>query len=177
MHSLSLIHISIPTNIKIAISAGIGLFLAFLGLQSAGIIVNDDVVLVDLVDFSKVGDPAVNAAILSIIGLFIISILYTRKIKGSILIGIVATTIIGIPMGVTQIPTSLSFNFGAQAADFVDVSLFSCFEGIAHLFAGRGVMESIFMVVMLVISFSLVDMFDTCLLYTSLLTRRSAAPG
>lgn len=88
---------AIPDSVKKAISAGIGLFIAFIGLQNAGIIVNHDATLVTL------GDITSGTALLGLIGLIITSVLVVKKVKGDLLIGILITAIIGIPMGITQI--------------------------------------------------------------------------
>jgi len=88
---------AIPKSIQTAISAGIGLFIAFIGLQNAGIIVNNDATLVHL------GDITSGSALLALIGLVITSVLIIKKVKGDLLIGIVVTALIGIPMGITQL--------------------------------------------------------------------------
>jgi len=93
---------SIPQNIKNAVSVGIGLFIAFIGLQNAGIIANNDATLVSL------GDITHGAPLVAIIGLVLSGVLLAFKVKGALLIGIVATTIIGIPFGVTSIPKGWS---------------------------------------------------------------------
>lgn len=87
----------IPLNIKKAISVGIGLFIAFIGLQNAGIVVNNDAVLVGL------GSLGNSNALIAVIGLIVIGILLSLKIKGALLIGIILTTLIGIPLKVTNI--------------------------------------------------------------------------
>ena len=87
---------AIPKSIQTAISAGIGLFIAFIGLQNAGIIVNNDATLVHL------GDITSGSALLALIGLVITSVLIIKKVKGDLLIGIIVTALIGIPMGITQ---------------------------------------------------------------------------
>lgn len=87
----------IPNTLKNAISAGIGLYIAFIGLQGAGIIVNNDATLVCL------GDLTTGSALLGAIGIIVTSILLVKNIKGALLWGILATTLIGIPLGVTQI--------------------------------------------------------------------------
>ena len=87
---------AIPKSIQTAISAGIGLFIAFIGLQNAGIIVNNDATLVHL------GDITTGSALLALIGLVITSVLIIKKVKGDLLIGIIVTALIGIPMGITQ---------------------------------------------------------------------------
>jgi adenine/guanine/hypoxanthine permease len=89
---------SIPANIKKAIFVGIGLFIAFIGLQNAGIIVDDGATLVIM------GDITSGTALLAVIGLIVTGILLAFKVRGALLIGIVATTIIGIPFGATSAP-------------------------------------------------------------------------
>lgn len=86
----------LPDSLKKAISAGIGLFIAFIGLQNSGIIVNNDATLVHL------GDITSGTALLGIIGLLLTSVLLVLRVKGALLIGILATTLIGIPMGITH---------------------------------------------------------------------------
>ena len=131
---------SIPANLKKAIGVGIGLFIAFIGLQNAGIIVDNGATLVGL-------NITSNTAIVAFIGLVITAILTAYNVKGGILIGILVTTIIGIPFGVTQFsgfasmppsiaPTLLKFNFSEVFAHFPD-----------------------FIIVMF--TFLFVDMFDT----------------
>ena len=87
---------AIPANLKKAISAGIGLFIAFIGLQNSGIVIKNDATLVHL------GDITSGSALLAFIGLLITSALIVRKVKGDLLIGIIITALIGIPMGITQ---------------------------------------------------------------------------
>ncbi|MDA3950709.1 MAG: NCS2 family permease [Spirochaeta sp.] len=87
----------IPANIKRAISVGIGLFIAFIGLQNAGIIVNNDAVLVGL------GSIANPMALLAVIGLVITAVMIAYKITGALLWGILISTAIGIPLGVTNL--------------------------------------------------------------------------
>ncbi|MGM9765133.1 MAG: NCS2 family permease, partial [Candidatus Cryptobacteroides sp.] len=87
---------AIPMNLKRAIGAGIGLYIAFIGLKSAGIIVSSEATSVTL---GNLGDKAV---ILALVGLVITSLLVILKVRGGMLLGIIATTLIGIPMGVTH---------------------------------------------------------------------------
>ena len=119
---------SIPANLKKAIGVGIGLFIAFIGLQNAGIIVDNGATLVGL-------NITSNTAIVAFIGLVVTAILTAYNVKGGILIGILVTTIIGIPFGVTQFsgfasmppsiaPTLFKFNFSevfAHLPDFIIV--------------------------------------------------------
>ena len=92
----------IPLNIKRAISVGIGLFIAFIGLDNAKIIMHPEGGTI-----VALGNLRTPFTLLAIIGIIITSILVARKVKGALLIGILLTTIIGIPMGITHIPTSL----------------------------------------------------------------------
>ena len=93
---------AIPDTLKKAIGAGIGLYIAFIGLQNAGIIVNDDATLVTL------GDLTTANSVLFTIGLLLTSILVVLKVKGGVLIGILATTLIGIPFGITHLDGIIS---------------------------------------------------------------------
>ena len=86
----------LPQTIKNSLGVGIGLFIAFIGLQNSGIIIKNDATLVGL------GNLTSGAGLLSVIGLTITSILLIRKVRGALLIGILITTLIGIPMGLTQ---------------------------------------------------------------------------
>ena len=92
-----LILASIPKNLRYAISAGIGMFIAFIGLKNAGIIVSSPATYVTLGAFTP-------TAILGIIAIVLSGILMARKVKGSLFYGIVIATLIGIPMGVTVLP-------------------------------------------------------------------------
>jgi AGZA family xanthine/uracil permease-like MFS transporter len=93
---------AIPGNLKKAVAVGIGLFIALIGLSNAGVIVGDSGTIVGL------GDIGSGAPLVALIGLILITVLYTLKIPGSILLGILITTIVGIPFGVTNIPEGWS---------------------------------------------------------------------
>ena len=88
---------SIPQNMRFAISAGIGMFIAFVGLKNAGIIVAKESTFVGLGTFTPV-------SVLGIIGILLSGILMARNVKGSLFFAILLTTLIGIPMGVTVLP-------------------------------------------------------------------------
>ena len=92
---------SIPVNIKKAISIGIGLFIALLGLEAAGVVIGDGATILAL------GDVRNNTILLSLIGILITGILVARKVKGALFLGMIITTIIGIPMGVIELPKSI----------------------------------------------------------------------
>ena len=87
---------AIPDTIKKSITIGIGLFIAFIGLQNSGIVVRNESTLVGI------GDLTHGSALLTLIGLAITGTLVILKTKGAMLIGILATTLIGIPMGLTH---------------------------------------------------------------------------
>jgi len=89
---------AIPINLKHAVSAGIGLFIAFIGLQNAGIIVNNDKVLVEL------GNMGSHTVWVAFFGILVTGILLVLKVKGSLLIGILASTVLALILGVTTIP-------------------------------------------------------------------------
>lgn len=96
---------SIPNNMKHAISVGIGLFIAFIGLKNAGIIVSSPATFVTLGDVTNLTDNA--GAVVALLALVLTSVLLALKVKGALLIGILAGTAVGIPLGVTHLPSSL----------------------------------------------------------------------
>lgn len=91
-----------PSAIKLSIGAGVGLFIALIGFRSAGLVVASE-----KSNSLQLGDLSSPNAILALIGFFIMAVLLARKVRGHLLIGIVLVTIIGIPMGVTKLPTSV----------------------------------------------------------------------
>lgn len=130
---------AIPVSLKNAIGAGIGLYIAFIGLQNAGIIVNDDSTLVTL------GSLGSAQALLAVIGLIITGILVILKVKGGILIGMLVTTIIGIPMGLTKLTGFISLPDGLSP-------IFCKFEWSSILSWDM---------LVVVLTFLFIDMFDT----------------
>ncbi|MCF0238638.1 MAG: NCS2 family permease [Sphaerochaetaceae bacterium] len=131
---------SIPANLKKAIGAGIGLFIAFIGFQNAGIIVGDASTLVAL-------NPAwfSNTSGVAMIGLVITGALLAFKVPGALLIGILATTVVGIPFGVTT--------YGGGS--YLPPAPYFC------QFAFQEVMQSPFEFIIVMFTFLFVDMFDT----------------
>ena len=130
---------AIPDSMKNAIGAGIGLFIAFIGLQNAGIIINNDSTLVSL------GDITSGASLLAMIGLLITGLLTVKNVRGGLLIGLLATTVIGIPMGLTDYNGVMSMPHSLSDIAFQ-------FEW-----------ENIFTLDMVVVVFTLlfIDMFNT----------------
>lgn len=89
----------IPKNVKLAIGAAVGFYIVSLGFKNGGIMQIDGSI--------SMGDIKTPAVLLTIIGLCLLVFLMSRKVKGAVFIGIIATTIIGIPMGITQVPEAL----------------------------------------------------------------------
>ncbi|HAL18615.1 MAG TPA: guanine permease, partial [Spirochaetaceae bacterium] len=142
---------SIPDNLKKAIAVGIGLFIAFIGMQNAGIIAPNPSTAVELHTFkSAAGDYA---PFVALIGLIITSILVVKKVPAALLIGIALTTLVGIPFGVTVWnPIGLRWAPPEMTGTF-----FGCFDGFRMIQSSRDAFD--FMVVMF--TFLFVDMFDT----------------
>lgn len=132
---------AIPINLKHAISAGIGLFIAFIGLQNAGIIVKSDATMVTL------GSMGSHAVWVAAFGLILTGVLLALKVKGALLIGIFLSAILGIPLGVTHLPEGHL------------VSLPPSIEPIAFKFDFSQVLSKDMAIVLL--TFLFVDMFDT----------------
>ena len=134
---------SIPMPLKQAISAGIGLFIAFIGLQNAGIVVRNDAVLLGL------GSLATPGALVAIIGTLLIGALLARGVKGALLIGMLAATLLGIPLGVTNLAEFNAghlFNIPSLAPTFLQFEL-------------HNILTMDMLVV--VFTFLFMDMFDT----------------
>ncbi len=175
---------SIPESLQNAIGGGIGIFIAYIGIKNAGLInfTSDPGTLMSIngapfaMDATYTGItnvvssggavPALvtfnsPAVILAIIGIVLTIILLVAKVKGAILIGIIATTIIGIPMGVVDLST-VNFAQDSLAASFNDLgtTFGAAFgsEGMQSLFADP---DKILMVIMTIFAFSISDTFDT----------------
>ncbi|WP_338935739.1 NCS2 family permease [Fusobacterium polymorphum] len=93
---------AIPASVKISISAGIGLYISLIGLKMAGVVIANP-----KNNTLNLGDMTTAKSILFAIGFLLILVLEARKIKGSLILAILLVTIIGIPMGVTKVPTNL----------------------------------------------------------------------
>lgn len=135
---------SIPTNLKNAVSVGIGLFIAFLGLDGAGVIQAGDGTLLGL------GDLTSGAPLVAILGILITGFLFAKNVKGALLIGILASTLIGIPLGVTELPTGLN-NIMSMPPSVSNVAF--KFVGFDEIFSWD--------MLLVVFTFLFVDIFDT----------------
>jgi AGZA family xanthine/uracil permease-like MFS transporter len=142
---------AIPKALQHAISGGIGLFIAYIGLLNAEVINFG----AGVPGMAALNTPALR---LFLIGLFLIIILTTLKVKGAILISIIATTVIGIPMGITKTADSVSF---AEAVKVLPTTFGVVFtkDGLGSLFSGGG--NRALIAVVTIFSFSITDTFDT----------------
>lgn len=158
----------VPKPIRTSISVGIGMFIAFIGLQNAHIIVGNDFTLVQLIDLNNPNVWTLGGegcmALVSLFGLFIITILSHYKVRGSVIIGIASATLLAIPLGVA--------NIDILAGNIPGIS-WKFWENIGNFFNNNEVFLSIFKDgfilpegslltgIMIIISFCMIDMFDT----------------
>jgi AGZA family xanthine/uracil permease-like MFS transporter len=132
---------SIPNTLKHAISVGIGLFIAFIGLRSAGIIAGNKSTMVAL------GDMSDHNVWIAVFGILLIGILLIKKVRGALLIGIILSALIGIPLGVTHLPEGHIVSMPPSLKP-----IFFKFQ-FSHLFTAD--------MVVILFTFLFVDMFDT----------------
>ena len=172
-----LIFDGMPVPVRSAISVGIGLFIAYIGFQNAGVIVTNQYTQVGFVDFTNWGDQVVNngvpasvaakTAAVALIGLFLIAILDKLKVKGSIIFGILGATIVGIPFGVTNLEIikgnapGISWKFWENFANFFTFGEESVFGSFTSVFKDGFPAGSVFTVIMIIITMCMIDMFDT----------------
>ncbi len=156
---------AMPECLKKAIPAGIGLFIAFIGFQNVGIVQTNQYTLVQFVDIHgaiKNGEFAsVIPALTALLGFIIISVLSKKKVKGSVIIGILASTVLYYLFTWTT-PSFELGQIGQSFKDFSAVGITGLFNGEAwsNAFSGAHV-GGVFNAIVLVITFCLVDMFDT----------------
>ena len=168
---------ALPTTIKHAIPAGIGLFIAFIGLNNSGVIrVNQGPILDILSNYQgeslenaipeimnappqvlQLGDMTEPGVLLTVGGFMLLSLLMLLRIKVSMLLVILAVTLIGIPMGITIIPENISFEQISLKPTLLQLD----FQGLFLKGNSDGLVGLIFTFIMVVISFTLVDLFDT----------------
>ena len=153
---------SIPLTLKRGVSVGIGLFIAFIGLQNAGLVV-DSSTLVTITDFTNNFNTSGICALLAIIGLLLTAILHLYKVKGAILIGIVGTWLLGIVCQLIGIyvptPDAGFYSLIPTAIISVDFSAMGETFGQCFKVDWSGVRVLDFIVV--IFAFLFVDLFDT----------------
>ncbi|MBQ9749489.1 MAG: NCS2 family permease [Clostridia bacterium] len=153
-----------PVPVRSAISVGIGLFIAYIGFQNAGVIVGNPYTQVALADFTNW--DTCKPAVVALIGLFLIAILDKLNVKGSVILGILGATIVGIPFGVTNLKVitgteGISWKFWENFANFFTVGEKSVFGSFTSVFTEGFPSGSLFTVIMLIITMCMIDMFDT----------------
>ena len=174
-----------PVSVRSAIAVGIGLFIAYIGMQNAGIIVTQPWTQVGLVNFSNWENTqniqygasggalfsvlptvaAAKTAAVALIGLFLIAILDKLNVKGSVIFGILGAAIIGIPLGVTDLSVlagteTVSWKFWENFANFFAGEK-TVFLSFTDAFSTGFPAGSIFTVIMLILTMCMIDMFDT----------------
>ena len=137
----------LPENIKTAITAGVGLFIALIGLKSSGIIVATETGLF-------LGNFKDNSVLLSVFGLLLMLVLMAKNVKGALIISIIATTLLGIPMGVTDLSKWHGFVLPGGVGDLFFKQDFEGLIGKKDIFSG------LINMVMIVLTISIVDFFD-----------------
>ncbi len=152
----------IPAGIKTAIPVGIGLFIAYIGMQNAKVIVANQYTQVALVNLTHWG-PEMASAVVCLIGLAAIAILSHLKVKGAVILGILIATVIGIPLGVTNLGVvsgevdGITWKFWENFETFFTSEVFLApFKGGWEFPEG-----SLFTIIMIIITMSMIDMFDT----------------
>ena len=170
---------SMPLDLKTGVSVGIGLYIAFIGLQSAGVVNGNMTTFVSIIDFTQNKTAGISAALM-IVGTLITAILYTKKVKGSIFLGIIITWVLGIICELTGLYEPCTFNYGAITNELEEVVGYSFtkeypsvipkfeitdFSALRHTFSQcfnidfKSIKLIDFIVV--VFAFLFVDLFDT----------------
>lgn len=153
---------AIPLNLKKGVSVGIGIFIAFIGLQNAKLVVGNDSTLLTITDFTKDFHSAGICSLLAVIGLLITVILYIKKVPGSILIGILATWIIGMICQVTGIYVpDINAEYYSLFPTFEMTDFSKLGETFGKCFQYDLSKVGIFNFIAVVLSFLFVDLFDT----------------
>ena len=153
---------SIPIQLKGAVSVGIGFFIAFIGLQNAGLTVDNDSTLVSLVSFTDNFSTVGISAFLAVVGTILTAILYIKNVKGSILIGILATWVLGMfsqLVGLYVPEPAIGFYSIYPTFSMTDFTKLGETFGQCFCIDFDGV--SIFNFIVIVFSFLFVDLFDT----------------
>lgn len=167
---------AIPQAVKTAISAGIGLFIAFIGMQNAGIVVNDDATLVNLRSFNLLGGNVTWAdlfpVLITILAVFAIAAMAHRKVKGAVLWGLLGAAVLYYAVGLLTVPgfydaavaPKLTSDFLGAFRDFGSQAFLKVFtEGFdfSAYIAAHGTVDFVIMFLTTMLAFCMVDMFDT----------------
>lgn len=153
---------AIPLSLKTAVSVGIGLFIAFIGLQNAGLTVDNSSTLVSVVSFTDNFSTSGICALLAVIGTLATAILYIKKVKGSILIGILGTWILGMICQLAGIYSPDPANgYYTLFPSFAMTDFTKLGETFGQCFKADLGSVGIFNFIVIVFSFLFVDLFDT----------------
>ena len=153
---------AIPSTLKKGVSAGIGLFIAFIGLQNGHVVVNNDSTLLSYVDFAGTFHTEGICAILALLGLLLTAVLYVKKVKGSILIGIVATWVLGMICQATGLyVVTPEAGFYSLYPTFALTDFTAIGKTFGQCFMGDYSNVSVTNFIVIVFAFLFVDMFDT----------------
>jgi len=153
---------AIPSTLKKGVSAGLGLFIAFIGLQGAHLVVNNESTLISYVDFAGNWNTEGICAVLALIGLLFTAVLYFRKVKGAILFGILLTWVLGMiaqATGIYQVTPEAGFYSLYPTMAFTDFSAIGKTFGQCFTADFSGV--NILNFIVILFSFLFVDIFDT----------------
>ena len=156
---------ALPENLKKAIPAGIGLFIAFIGFKNSGIIEANQYTFVQFFDFhgAVAGKSvfeawvAIAPVVLALIGLFVMAVLSKKNVKGSVIITILGVSVLYY-LATWTAPNFKFEQIGQSFKDFGEIGIFGAFKGFS-VFAGG--FEAVVNAIVLIITFCLVDMFDT----------------
>lgn len=157
---------SLPQCLKTAIPAGIGLFIAFIGFQNSGLVIPNQYTGVSIADFKNGGAAVIIPAVVALVGFILVVVFATSKVKflkgGAIILGILVSTVLYYILAlICKLDISFSSNSIATLfGDWAELGLFGAFEGFKIAFT-TDILGGIFSIIMLVITYSLVDMFDT----------------
>ena len=153
---------AIPLNLKKGVSVGIGIFIAFIGLQNAKLVIGNDSTLLSITDFTKNFHSAGICSLLAVIGLLITVILYIKNVPGSILIGILATWIIGMICQVAGVYVpDVKSEYYSLFPTFAMTDFSKLGETFGKCFQYDLSKVGIFNFIAVVLSFLFVDLFDT----------------
>lgn len=153
---------AIPATLKKGVSAGIGLFIAFIGLQGAHIVVANDTTLLSYVKFTENWHTEGICALLALIGLMVTAVLYIKKVKASILIGILVTWILGMlcqATGIYHVDVEAGYYSLYPTLEMTDFS--AIIKTFGQCFSADFHNVGIFNFIVVLLSFLFVDMFDT----------------
>lgn len=152
------IHNAIPKNIKFAVTAGIGLYIAFAGLKKAHILVYGGINEMGFFDITDIGNKHTLEAILAILGVLFITVLLKKHVHGAVFIGKIVCILAAIPMGLIK---SVNYEGFGYRLNLSKVMLKMDFKGLVDLSSRAAVIKTVLTVAVLVFSLCIIDIFET----------------